>query len=275
MRNYVQAGQVFTNLPILVIPHTNPSNSSKASFLGDANFPESALAFYKDGRITFFRHIYEQYSRLGFTYFEDRPLAIASLEKRLLRTFESKGAFGVFESYLQRGLLWQRPKDFATTLTRIEFKKGPSVPSWSWMAYRGPIQYVDIPFDGADWSKDDVETPFNTGTDSWYKRTSTSDEDTRSTDLRCMARGLRMNEEDVIKRLVLDDPDGSRDISNFKGVVLGKERKFTTPGAALHWVLVIRPILPKRSYLLYERVGVASLLASHLDYQDTVSVRIR
>jgi hypothetical protein len=49
-----------------------------------------------------------QYSRLLFSRIEDRPIAIAGLEKRLIGAFGTQGGFGVFaapDGLLQRSLL--------------------------------------------------------------------------------------------------------------------------------------------------------------------------
>jgi hypothetical protein len=82
--------------------------SSKAALLGDANFPTSAVAHYKDGRQLLIQDLYERYSSLAFTEPADRSVAILGLQERLSRTFTTKAAHGLFEAYFARGLLWRR-----------------------------------------------------------------------------------------------------------------------------------------------------------------------
>ncbi|KAH8901702.1 HET-domain-containing protein, partial [Thozetella sp. PMI_491] len=207
----------------------------KASFLGDSDFPNSALKYFKGGRIMFFQSIYERYSSLGFTRHEDRPIAIAGLEKRLARTFETRGGYGVFDNYLQRGLLWQRASD--SSLSRIQYPGDRHVPSWSWMAFRGPIKYMEIPFDGAAWSQD-LESPFVSGTEGWDGRHWGADQSTRPTDLMAHARKLTMERVEMLKRLIFDDPQ-QYEADTLRCIVVGTEKKEIAKGEPVHWVLVI------------------------------------
>jgi len=81
----------------------------------------------------------------------DRSVAISGMEKRLANAFRTKGSYGVFESYLHRSLLWERSED--TRIKRIPYPKDRRIPSWSWMAYEGPIKYIPIPFGSVEWHK--------------------------------------------------------------------------------------------------------------------------
>lgn len=128
-----------------LIKLTNPH----AALLGDSYFPESILSFYKDGRQTLFQVLYKLYSTLDFTHIADHAIAITGLEQRLVQTFNTRGSFGVFERYLQRSLLWHRRG--GSYLKRIVFPNNRLVPSWSWMAYKGPIDYMNVPFGAVDW----------------------------------------------------------------------------------------------------------------------------
>ncbi|KAF4865093.1 Proline-rich receptor-like protein kinase PERK9 [Colletotrichum siamense] len=66
----------------------------RAAFLGDSDFPNSALAYFKGARILLFQSLYQTYSTLGFSHVPDRSTAIRGLEERLLKAFGSKGGFG-------------------------------------------------------------------------------------------------------------------------------------------------------------------------------------
>ncbi|KAI0095921.1 heterokaryon incompatibility protein-domain-containing protein [Daldinia grandis] len=128
----------------------------KSAFLGDPDFPEYAMRHYKGGRIQLFQGLYEKYSSLSFTFETDRSIAIRGLEQRLLRGFETRGGYGIFECYFHRGLLWKRSE---AKLSRIYYPPDRPVPSWSWMYNYGKITYVDLPFGEVDWSMD-VISPF-------------------------------------------------------------------------------------------------------------------
>ncbi|KAF2677147.1 HET-domain-containing protein [Lentithecium fluviatile CBS 122367] len=111
-----------------------------ADFLGDPNFPDKAMRTPSRAlKISYFQELYRQYSRLAFTRYEDRPFAIAGLEKRLQKAFGIEGSFSVFYDgpdggLFHRSLLWQRgeqPEDEAV-LTPIDFPidRNIKVPSY-------------------------------------------------------------------------------------------------------------------------------------------------
>jgi hypothetical protein len=145
-----------------------------ADFLGDPNFPDKAMRANRARKIAYFQGLYKQYSRLNFTQYSDRPFAIAGLEKRLQRAFATRGKFGIFDDgdkedggLFHRSLLWQRgeEKDDVPNLTSIDFspKRNVKVPSWSWMAYKGGIDYIDPPFETADWERVEIIPPWTRG----------------------------------------------------------------------------------------------------------------
>lgn len=121
--------------------------SLSADILGSPDFPTSAIA-KGIGHIRIFTTLYERYSRLNFTFNADRAVAIAALEMRLFRVFNTTGVCGILKKFLGQSLLWRRDQE--DTLERIQFPDHQSpVPSWSWMAYTGGINYFDL--DIVDW----------------------------------------------------------------------------------------------------------------------------
>ncbi|KAK0612096.1 heterokaryon incompatibility protein-domain-containing protein [Immersiella caudata] len=140
-----------------------------ASFLGDPNFPSKLSDSLTDRgeKIRFYESLYQQYSRLDFTRIADRPVAIAGLEQRMLRDLGARGCFGIFDdgrSLLPRSLLWRRGKEVGT-LQRIPAGTGKgdkiSLPSWSWMAYDGAIDFLDLPLGGVEWNEDQIHGPWS------------------------------------------------------------------------------------------------------------------
>jgi len=108
-------------------------------------------------RIELFQGLYERYSRLDLSYPSDRPFAIKGLEIRLIDTFGTTGGYGIFDLYFHRCLLWKRS---GKALERLKLFRGDiSVPSWSWMAYDGPISYMAVPFGQVMWQRD-ITSPF-------------------------------------------------------------------------------------------------------------------
>ncbi len=108
------------------------------NWLGDSNFPETASHLLAKISNSMYEDIFTQYSRLGITVPEDRPIAIGGLESRLAYFYKTQSMYGILKCFLHTSLLWQRSGN--EPLQRIDFK-GKKVPSWSWMAYSGAIRY--------------------------------------------------------------------------------------------------------------------------------------
>ncbi|KAK1445830.1 tryptophanyl-tRNA synthetase [Colletotrichum melonis] len=147
-------------------------DNNVAAFLGDPRFPTIAMNSPRGAKIHLYQDLYKQYSRLQFSRNEDRPFGIAGLEKRLIQSFKTHGGYGVIDDgggLLRRSLLWQRGSD--STLDRIIFpaERDLEVPTWSWMAYKGGIDYLEPPFDGVDWEKSEIQSPWaNKSPDGFY-----------------------------------------------------------------------------------------------------------
>ncbi|KAK3694488.1 hypothetical protein B0T22DRAFT_496887 [Podospora appendiculata] len=211
-----------------------------ASFLGDPNFPSKISDDKSDRgeRIRFYEDLYRQYCRFAFTRISDSPIA---------------------RSRLQRSLLWQRGSEIAS-LQRIVFalERDMRVPSWSWMAYDGGIDFLVPPEGGADHQ-------------AGAQRCHTGD-GAAMVELDVNARGFRMGSlEDNAFKIVYDVPNPSRsegDIMAKKCVLVGKmaagSRKVDD---TTHYVLVIGP-KPMPSITrdrTYERVRVGYMAGRFID----------
>lgn len=233
--------------------------NTKASFLGDPEFPKLAIEMSKGGKIRLYETLYKQYSRLELTKDEDRPLAIAGLEKRIINALGARGGYGVFEdqeagsgSYLGRSLLWKRSAD-VLSMVRITFNPNRvyPVPSWSWMAYQGAIDYMDLPFDGVDWEKEEIRSPWT-----YIPRKSmwlTADR-TANTMLTGVGRDLSIREEDDV---VFDEYDRKRDL-DLKCVVIGCSKTGSSIDNKIHYVLLVGRGSSVENGI-WERLGVAKL----------------
>ncbi|EXA36117.1 serine/threonine protein kinase [Fusarium oxysporum f. sp. pisi HDV247] len=233
------------------------SNPQSALF-ADSDFPRAILKYYKGGRITLFQNLYEKYSRLNFSYTSDRPVAILGLEKHLSSVLQTRGEFGVFEQYLARSLLWSRPENIL--LNSITFQDDYHVPSWSWMAHEGPIIYANIPFDEVEWSTDCLlRSGEETGTNS------------KRTVLKAVARDLKLDKLDMHDRVKLDEGSGF-ELSNLRGVVLGKDKKRESRVQVYYVLLVTLSEDEAEQAKVYVRVGVAWLLEHNIamDGEDVV-----
>ncbi|KAI0474846.1 heterokaryon incompatibility protein-domain-containing protein [Xylaria cf. heliscus] len=242
--------------------------NNQAALLGDPKFPKVATFSSKGGRIRIYELLYKQYSRLQFTKAYDRPLAIAGIEQRLIRAFDTQGGYGVFTCYFGRCLLWQRDVTASQVMKPIQFPESQQykIPSWSWMAYEGAITFMDLPFGGIDWEEKEVCSPWNTPSSgltslshmsnisnlSWH----TADINER-TDLTVAARDFLASADTYI---VYDRGERPKDRA-VKCVIVGRRKLITDVDAGrIHYVLVIaqRPGLNAG----YERIGVGSLPGS-------------
>lgn len=151
-----------------MINKSDLSDSNLAATLGDPNFPRILTGSLRSERIIRYQQIFQDYSRLELSYAQDRPVAIDSLQRRLLRVWGVKGGFGVFddgrsEGLICRSLLWHRGYDSNDqSLKPIMFsghRSASSAPSWSWMAYTGGINYFQPDFGKTEWKH--VEVPWS------------------------------------------------------------------------------------------------------------------
>ncbi|KAK0370837.1 serine/threonine protein kinase [Colletotrichum limetticola] len=232
-------------------------SNRQAALLGDSDFPKSALEYFKGGRIMTFQTLYQMYSRLAFTVPSDRSIGIKGLEERLVKDFVTKGGFGIFDEYLQRSLLWQKALD--ASLDRISYPPGRRVPSWSWMAYQGPIAYLEAPFEHINWTKD-IVTPFNT--DSGKKTHWEVSEGSEIPLLRGVASRISLDAIELLKRVRFDESK-LHTIDQLRCIVIGKEKTEGLTREPEHYVLVIVRLSGEQGGR-YERVGVGRLLAEHI-----------
>ena len=199
----------------------------------------------KGMKIALFQSLYEKYSNLSLSYDKDRPVAIRGLEKRLIETLKTTGGYGVFDCYLHRFLLWQSAGD---PIKRIESYGSEKVPSWSWMAYTGSIEYMSVPSGKVLWAED-IQSPF-----------------------RIRAKGNLMGDEirrkqaEIVARAwrLADCPTSSLILGeSMRCVVLGTEKEAVSNRPPKHYVLVVLAVSDEIADL-YERVGVGILEEAHI-----------
>lgn len=214
----------------------------------------------KGEKIVRYQDLYKKYSRLGLSKSYDRPIAIDGIQNRLLEAFKTRGGFGVFDDgvsrgLLRRGLLWHRGFDEGK-LSRIEFPsdRATEVPSWSWMAYTGGIDYLELEFDGVDW--EDLQSPW-TGQGGLAARTMDRGGN--------IALGATVRDFDLGKAsegegvLIFDTP-GSSEKLELQCVVLGRQKGDQVWSEKTHYLLVVTPTTSNRhGTKIYKRVGAGYL----------------
>lgn len=164
----------------------------------------------------------------------------------------------MFQLYFGRSLLWKRGSD--TPLGKIDFPPNQNfqVPSWSWMAYSGTIDFVDAPFNGVDWN-DQLSSPW-TSANLWASSTGDSKSNNK---LQGVARDFDWwagNPGIVYDAIV--PPAGCA----VKCVVVGTENRnrVVDETKRRHFVLVVKPRPDARTNTEYVRVGVGILPASSI-----------
>lgn len=97
--------------------------------------------------------VFTQYSTLDLTFAEDRPSAIIGIESRLAMFYSSPSVYGVMvrRKLFGRTLLWTRQQSHRLHPLSSARDKPPS---WSWMAWTGPIEFVLAPESDLDWRSD-------------------------------------------------------------------------------------------------------------------------
>ncbi|KAK2746243.1 tol-like protein [Colletotrichum kahawae] len=216
-----------------------------ADFLDDPKFPYKAMKEKSRAvRIRYFQDLYRRYSQLEFSHIQDRPIAIAGLENRLLKAYATQGGYGIFDDgpghgLFHRSLLWQRSEE-EDALNAIDFSSRPDsvAPTWSWMAYDGGIDYLDLPFQETEWERTDIEPP-------WSVTSGDSDGPRQTTRLKVIVRSFSVAGAPERKlgkiKFTYDNPyrKGTSDRQSPLCVVIAKEKGNKSLQEKPHYVLVV------------------------------------
>lgn len=246
-----------------------------SDFLGDPRFPAKAMKADRAEKIAYFQGLYKQYSRLNFTRYDDRPFAIAGLEKRLQSAFGTNGGFGIFDDgnksdggLFHRSLLWLRGEEEGDDkfLTPIEFLSGRNVrvPSWSWMAYKGGIDYTDPPFRSADWEMKELRPPWTRGGN---LNTDSAPHDGEVA-LLATVRDFTVagRRQDEVKLTYDTERTTASDGQRAQCVIVARSKEGRSDRDRRHYVLLVTPTqkISGRGEKVYERVGAGFMLGKYI-----------
>ncbi|KAE8447646.1 hypothetical protein EG329_010617 [Mollisiaceae sp. DMI_Dod_QoI] len=226
------------------------------------DFTKHALGSPLTQRIIFYEDLYKRYTRLVYHNLEDRLMGIAGLEKRLATSLKMHGGFGIFDdgkSLLKRSLLWQRSHD-EPTMQKIKHSFDITMPTWSWMAYKGGIDYLELPSDGIDW-QDDLRSPWP-----WIPYATHlyhTVYNSKSIELKALARDFSDQAFTNEVMIVYDSPEALTDNWLLRCIVMGKRKEEGRPEDARHYVLIIEPT---EDALIYERVGVGFMPRKFIEW---------
>jgi hypothetical protein len=239
--------------------------SNMADLLGDPNFPMKAMSVTRAEKIVFFQALYKQYSRLNFTQEQDRPFAISGLEKRLQKAFHTKGGYGIFDNgdqhddgLFHRSLLWAKGEEATDDkfLTRIAYPHDVRIPTWSWMAYKGGIDYIDPPFQSAYWELNEVIPPWTDGSLRYAI----------SAVVRDFTVAGRLPHEVKLTYDTGKTTIGSSGGQRTQCVIVAKGREGRSNRERRHYVLLVTPTkwTIARGEKFYERVGAGFMLGKFI-----------
>ena len=220
----------------------------------DPNFPNRLFKSGDQRTMEFIHFLFEDYSKRDLTEKTDRAIATSGLEARIERTLMCQSRYGIFERYLHRNLLWQASDN---KMEPIEYPTR-NVPSWSWMAYNGGIQFIDIPFGTVDWIKNlqfDKERKPALITDIGEFRDGIMEPD---------GNYYAVLDFDRMKRgWIQYDVEEGEDLCNERCVVVGK--RSSKDGDRLdvkeYYILVVRPTSVDGEY---KRVGVGLIQSNYV-----------
>ena len=146
------------------------------------------------------------------------------------------------------------------------------------MSFKGGIDYLELPFDDADWNEQEIRSPWAAGSrEVWH----TGDQ-TGVVELSAVARDFHFTgKTGPESKLIYDRPPKSGDSSHSVKCVVGgrlREDAGQSEQMRIHYVLLVtaKASYIKEGALVCERVGVGHLLGQwiRLD-QPGIPVRIR
>lgn len=227
-------------------------------------------------KIIRFQNLYKKYSSLAFTNPSDRPIAVNGMQSRLLKAFGTRGGYGIFDDnnisksshggLLRRSLLLYRPVH--KTFTRIEFPREKElefrVPSWSWMAYMGEIDFLELEFGKIEWME--IRSPWSNVMNSKTELSIKKESDGCPTIWGTVREIIGDAEKDSAGQLYYDLHSGPQVNNKIECVVLGIEKKKSTTMARLHYFILVEPVgdarHPTQGNNRYQRVGAGYMPGS-------------
>lgn len=205
--------------------------------------------------LTFLEDLLKDYSKRALSEPTDRASALSGLVVRIAKALNCEENYGIFRLYLQRNLLWERDV-LQSMMERIEYKSR-DVPSWSWMAYTGGIDFMDLEYGKLDLFVnlyfDDKQT---LTTNVWEFQDCHLNETTKA-DL--VARREILDSCNANKGWIVYDVEGGDDFVSERGIVVGRM------GSEDQWeyyMLIVRQRDGKEGE--YERVGVGKVQEGYM-----------
>lgn len=265
------------------------------AFLGHPHFPGAAVNenSSRGAQIYHFTRLFEDYSARNFSRPKDRPVAIDGMMRRMTIEFRDESLAGAFKRSWGRCLLWRRADDEdrldnmfaaqrAAGVSRQSALGPPAqkpqrqrpVPSWSWMAYKGRIVFINIASQELTWSTDIILPPMYSGRMSWLSYSCSLDKTAIEATALDFDISTATNVNDASLRY-----DESNGIQHTKGqcVILGSQSSCIDDlELRKEYVVVIQKVANARPdpLAVYERIGVGSMLGKFLQRHGPGTQRV-
>lgn len=241
------------------------SSYRKKYFMLDPSFPKRLLESGDERTIEFIQFLYTEYSRRGLTEKTDRCAAISGLENRIAQAEKCETRFGIFQTFLHRSLLWQRSEERNTYRIGYETQ---IVPSWSWMAYSGSIQFMDIAFDKVEWVRGlrfNKRYKYRRFNKKWRPALVTDIGSFRRCNHERRGTGYAILDFDGVERgWIQYDIETYGRLDAERCVVVGRDIRDSDVGKRKYYILVVNPTSVKNQYT---RVGAGWILSDYMARQ--------
>ncbi|RDW85690.1 hypothetical protein BP5796_04015 [Coleophoma crateriformis] len=233
-------------------------NESQNYYKLDPDFPNRLRRSGLYATSNFLQNLLENYTGRGISKPTDRSVAISGLMARIGDALQCPIHHGIVGRFIHRTLLWKRsPDSKKAKMQKIMYNESHKVPSWSWMAFEGAVEFLRDELGDLESIKG---LTFNAEV-----LTTTVWELTES----CI---ITEEERNSVRHQVLDEKRSSKGVINIDEeekeaglppvqfvVVLAKRYNYNIQSdGLLYFVLFVRPLIKRDGY---ERFGMGMLRA--------------
>jgi hypothetical protein len=249
---------MYSNSYILI-----PSSEGKSKYFRlDPEFPRLLHRSGFASTIRFLQSLFEDYSKRGLSEPTDRAVALSGLATRIASALTCREGYGIFDFCLHRNLLWQR-SDLQKKRIKYEGAKVPiKVPSWSWMAYEGGIEFIqfeELPYQELDLFNDLSFTPDKTAliTKVWKFQGCSLNQEVVSE----ASRQQILDSGGTGRGWIMYDVKDGADLCRERSVVVGRRSK-----SREYHILVVRQT--EDNEYEYKRVGIGMVQHGYISRQQ-------
>ncbi|KAF2467894.1 HET-domain-containing protein [Lindgomyces ingoldianus] len=228
-------------------------------FILDPNFPDRLIRSGMRRTLDCIAFLFQDYSMRTLTVPTDRYVAISGLVVRMEGALNCHSRYGIFQKYFHRNLLWQ-----ASNNKMKEIAYDYYVPSWSWMACSGGIQFMDITLGEVEWNDhllfdEKCECDHAIIADLWTFQNCT----TRLYETQCTV----LDYSGVERGRMQYDVEGGQDLRKEQCVLVGRR---SNRGIQEFYILIVKSTGVDGEY---RRIGVGSIQSDYV-VKQRIDIRL-